>query len=122
MKTIIGISIILLLMTLINVSNLACSGHDEPPDVTTTPAITPNSSGGKIAFLSDRDGNAEIYIMNADGSNQVNITNNSAWDSLPCLSPDGTKLAFSSDRVGDVELYIMDLNSSTTMRLTDMED
>ena len=76
MKTIIGISIILLIMTLINASNLACSGHNGSPYVTATPAITPNSSGGKIAFVSDRDGNSEIYIMNADGSDQQNLTNN----------------------------------------------
>ncbi len=46
-----------------------------------------NSPGLPIAFNSDRDGNAEIYVMNADGSNQTNLTNNPADDSLPSWSP-----------------------------------
>ena len=41
----------------------------------------------KIAFVSDRDGNFEIYIMNVDGSEQVNLTNNPAVDALPSFSP-----------------------------------
>jgi S1-C subfamily serine protease len=42
---------------------------------------------GKIAFTSNRDGNLEIYVMNSDGSNETNLTNNSAWDSEPSWSP-----------------------------------
>ncbi|MBA7701219.1 hypothetical protein ES703_109952 [subsurface metagenome] len=41
----------------------------------------------KIAFASDRDGNMEIYIMNVDGSEQTNLTDNLANDWLPCFSP-----------------------------------
>ena len=36
--------------------------------------------GKRIAFVSDRDGNPEIYIMNSDGSNQIRLTNNVAFD------------------------------------------
>src|SRR3989304_253551 len=46
----------------------------------------------KIAFGSDRDGNNEIYIMDVDGSNQKNITNNKASDEYPAWSPDGKKI------------------------------
>ena len=50
---------------------------------------------GKIAFATDRDGNGQIYTMNADGSAQTNVTNNDAADDLaPAWSPDGTKIAF----------------------------
>ena len=42
---------------------------------------------GKIAFLSTRDGNYEIYVMNADGSNQTRLTFNSAGDWWPAWSP-----------------------------------
>jgi hypothetical protein len=42
---------------------------------------------GKIAFTSDRDGNFEIYIMNVDGSGQVNLTNDLARDEHPSFSP-----------------------------------
>ncbi len=49
---------------------------------------------GKIAFTSFRDGNQEIYVMNADGSNQINLTNNLGFDSNPSFSPNGSKIAF----------------------------
>jgi WD40-like Beta Propeller Repeat len=49
---------------------------------------------GKIAFMSTRDGNGEIYVMNPDGSNQVNISHNSAFDEDPAWSPDGRWIAF----------------------------
>jgi TolB protein len=38
---------------------------------------------GKIAFVSHRDGDEEIYVMNADGSNQTRLTNNPAQDGEP---------------------------------------
>lgn len=52
-------------------------------------------NNGKIAFTSMRDGNQEIYVMNADGSDQRNLTNDEAHDRNPAWSPDGSKIAFS---------------------------
>ena len=43
--------------------------------------------GSKIAYNSDRDGNSEIYVMDADGSNQHRLTNNPADDGYPVWSP-----------------------------------
>lgn len=43
--------------------------------------------GQQITFISDRDGNLEVYIMNADGSNQVNLTQHPAEDAAGSLSP-----------------------------------
>ena len=51
---------------------------------------------GKIAFVTARDMNDEIYIMDADGSNKQRLTNNPASDRLPAWSPDGTHIAFMS--------------------------
>jgi Tol biopolymer transport system component len=82
---------------------------------------------GKIAFSTYRDGHvqqsaggswpsAEIYVMDADGSNALNITNDPlSDDSGPTYSPDGTKLAFGSYRVGSpnpVRIYIMNADGS----------
>src|SRR5689334_19079267 len=53
-------------------------------------------TNGKIAFTSQRDGNPEIYVMNADGSGQTRLTNNPRGDEFPAWSPDGTKIAFAS--------------------------
>src|SRR5207302_2193555 len=62
------------------------------------PALKAN---GKIAFVSDRDGNFEIYVMDADGSNQTRLTNNPAHDGEPAWSPDGAKIVFVSQRDGN---------------------
>jgi len=72
----------------------------------------------KIAFESNRDGNPEIYVMNADGSNPVNLTQNPAYDSIPVWSPDGTKIAFISDRDGNNEVYVMNTDGSNPINLS----
>ena len=77
-----------------------------------------NTNGGKIAFTSDRDGNNEIYIMDADGSEQTNITNSQANDMYPSWSPDGQKIAFSSDRDGNSQIYVINTEGSSIFRLT----
>ncbi|UCF59645.1 MAG: PD40 domain-containing protein [Anaerolineaceae bacterium] len=46
-------------------------------------------TGEVIAFISERDGNAEIYIMNTDSSNPQRLTNDPAYDAWPVWSPDG---------------------------------
>jgi Tol biopolymer transport system component len=43
----------------------------------------PSPFGSKIAFVTDRDGNSEVYVMNADGSGQTILTNNPAFDGRP---------------------------------------
>lgn len=62
--------------------------------------------GHRIAFTSRRDGNNEIYVMNADGSGLARVTNDSANDQHPTWSPDGSRLAFASNREGEFHIYI----------------
>jgi TolB protein len=77
-----------------------------------------SSDGAQIAFVSDRDGNQEIYLMNADGTNPVNLTNNPANDWHPVWSPDGSRLAFTSNRDGDEEIYVMNADGAGALNLT----
>ena len=74
----------------------------------------------RIVFTSARDGNLEIYVMDADGSNQENLTNNPANDFQPDWSPDGTKIAFVSGRdPGPTQIYVMDADGKNPIGLTD---
>ena len=84
--------------------------------------------GRLIAFVSYRDGpgtdifgrNAEIYVMNADGSEQTRLTNNPASDRYPSWSPDGRRIAFFSTRDDDFcgDLYVMSADGSGKTSLT----
>lgn len=67
--------------------------------------------GRQIVFRSGRDGNHEIYLMNADGSNPRRLTDNAATDTMPSFSPDGRQVAFSSNRDGDFEIYNLDIST-----------
>ena len=77
------------------------------------------SNTSRIVFTSLRDGNAEIYVMDADGGNQENLTNHPADDRDPDWSPDGTKIAFASSRDGVRQIYVMDADGKNVIRLTD---
>lgn len=75
----------------------------------------------KIAFYSNRSGTPQIYIMDADGGNLQRLTNNSAGDRSPVISPDGTRIAFASDRDGESRIYVMDIDGGNQRRLTDTD-
>jgi Tol biopolymer transport system component len=64
--------------------------------------------GMKIAFISSRDGDAEIYVMGSDGSDVLRLTDNDAFDAAYFWSPDGRQLVFTSDRDGTGMVYVME--------------
>jgi TolB protein len=72
----------------------------------------------EIAFVSNRGGNSEIYVMNADGSNPINLTNAAGNDYGPSWSPDGSKIAFQAGRDSTSEIYVMDSDGSNQMNLS----
>ena len=71
----------------------------------------------KIVFMSKRDGNAEIYSMNPDGSEQINLTQHPAADYNPAWSPNGKQILFSSDRDGIFDLYLMDPDGTNVQKV-----
>jgi len=73
---------------------------------------------GKIAFTSNQSGNNDIWLMNPDGTNQVNLTQNAADDSDPAFSSNGSKIAFVSDRDGNLEIYVMNSVGAFPTRIT----
>ena len=83
----------------------------------TPPSWSPD--GSRLVFVSDRDGNSEIYVMDVDGQNQTRLTDSDGWDVSPSWSPDGSRLAFVSDRDGNSEIYVMDADGQNQTRLTD---
>ena len=95
------------------------------PTLAQATAITNNPSddlypswspdGRRIAFNSDRDGDHDIYVMNADGSDVTQLTHNSSRDLHPVWSPDGRQIAFSSFWG---EIYVMNADGSDVTQLT----
>ena len=101
------------------------AGFPQPgaPCGTSAPAPAPApAANGRIVFSSNRDGNSEIYAMNADGSNQTRLTNHSGYDGDPVWSPDGQRIAFTSGRGGNYEIYVMNADGTGVSRLTDATD
>jgi TolB protein len=80
------------------------------------PVFSPD--GRQIAFMSARDNNPEIYVINADGSNLRRLTNHPAGDSTPTWSPSGDQIAFTSDRTGSPQIYVVGANGSNVQRIT----
>jgi Tol biopolymer transport system component len=82
------------------------------------PAWSPD--GSKIAFGRFLDGDYEVFVMNADGSNVIQLTNNDFNDYQPAWSPDGTKIAYSTEAVagGDWEIWLMNVDGTGKTALT----
>lgn len=106
-------------------------GASPPPPPAQPPPLPPVetitcSPCKQIAFTSSRDGNYEIYSVNADGTGLSRLTDNDSYDGEPAWSPDGQRIAFVSDRDFDgsarpgytSELYAMDADGGNVERLT----
>ena len=107
--------------------NLACLILVSVVVLGLTPLMVLVDAQARIAFVSHRDGNWEIYAMDADGRNQRRLTNNRHGERLPSVSPDGKRIAFMSDRAGHIhlihnrhttEIYVMDADGGNPRNLT----
>jgi hypothetical protein len=84
----------------------------DEPDI-----LTPQD--GKIVYVSDMDGNSEIYTINSNGTDVERLTKNSVDDLSPKWSFDGDRIAFVSTRDGNPEIYTMNSNGGEVIRITD---
>lgn len=83
---------------------------------TSMPSLTPfvlEQSYGQLVFSSKRHGNYDIFVISADGTNEMQLTHNVSDDMSPKWSPDKTKVIFVSDRNGKYGLYLLDFESCT---------
>jgi uncharacterized protein (TIGR03437 family) len=80
--------------------------------ILTSVLIPVQAAAQKLAFVSDRDGNSEIYVADVRDNSATNITGHLGSDTDPSWSPDGTKILFKSDRTGESQSYVMNWDGS----------
>ncbi|HEV8380062.1 MAG TPA: Ig-like domain-containing protein [Gemmatimonadales bacterium] len=101
-------------------SNLAQLTKLTPASDTTSasdPIFSPD--GSRIAFVSQRDGNPEIYVMNADGTGATRITTDPQADGRPAFTADGQTVVFHSARsAGKQQIWAVNVDGSGTVQLT----
>ena len=84
--------------------------------VATEPAFSPD--GSRIAFTSTRDGQPEIYIMDADGTSAGRLTNSPGADGDASFTADGQSVVFHSQRTGHRQIFLQPITSSDAVQLT----
>ena len=77
----------------------------------------PAAYGDRVAFMSNRTGNWEIYLMDLDGTGLRRLTDNESIDGLPTWSPNGRSIAFVSDQGGSWAVWVMNADGSSRRRL-----
>lgn len=80
------------------------------------PSISPD--GTRVAFVSNTNGNMDIYVLDIVTHNVTRVTDAPEKDAAPSWSPDGTRLVFESFRDGNFEIYMVNADGSNPIRLT----
>ena len=99
------------LIVLVALSVVLVSAQAPEEVMSTVPA-------GRIAFCTDRDGNYDMYMMDANGDNQAPLKSGGGWNWNPDWSPDGTQVAYFMGGGGVADIYVRDLASQTDTRVT----
>ena len=73
----------------------------------------------KIAWVSERDGNQEVYVANRDGTDPMNVSDHAAADESPSLSADGSKVAWRSNRDGNWEVWVANTDGTEPVKVGD---
>jgi Tol biopolymer transport system component len=73
-------------------------------------AGAPAQCRGRIAYVGRSDGENDIFVVNADGSGLMYLTDGPDREQSPSWSPDGKRIAFVSDRTGSDEIYVMTIS------------
>ena len=74
--------------------------------------------GTKIAFIANRVGARYIYVMNADGTDLVRLTDHLVGNGAPAWSPDGRQIAFTSQRFGNDEIFVINADGTELVNRT----
>ncbi len=78
-------------------------------------------AGDAIAYVSDKNGNYDIWIFNLNDKTHRSLTRSSSFDSEPAWSPDGREIAFVSSRTGKKEIWVISLMGDQLRQVTGME-
>lgn len=80
------------------------------------PAFSPD--GRRIAYMSNADGDYDIYVVDLEAGTRVRLTDAPGRDGTPVWSPDGSKIAFQSFRDGHSQIYVMDADGANPRNVT----
>ena len=86
--------------------------------VTEVASLAWSPDGTKIAFIANRGGDRRIFVMNADGTDLVRLTDHHAGNGSPAWSPDGRRIAFTSNRSGDNEIFVINADGTELVNWT----
>jgi WD40 repeat protein len=97
-------------------------GHGAPERITDAAGDDRSGAwspdGTRLAFDSTRDGNTELYLVDADGSETVRLTDTPSSEWAASWSPDGSRIAYTSDATGIAQIWTMNADGSNPAQLT----
>jgi WD40-like Beta Propeller Repeat len=97
---------------------MAADGSGQVNDASLDGLAARSTDGTRIALMSERSGDREIYTMAADGSDVVRLTHDPGADRNPTWAHDDTEILFTSNRDGDLDVYAMAPEGSDVRNLT----